>query len=99
MTVQELLIGLTSAGGLGVLTWLGFVVRKFLLNWGKTEQQIRAARVERALKALEAAHATPDKADDLPAEQAAELAQQRLEWSQRLGALTDAVSSAPTKNP
>jgi hypothetical protein len=97
--VQEAINGLIVTAATGTLAAIGWGIRKAIKNYGKTEAEIRAAKLEKALKALEKAHATPDKTDDLPAEKQVELAEKRLEWAHRLKSLTDGLSEPPGETP
>lgn len=91
--VKELLPTLILA----MVAAVGFGVRRAIKNFGKTELQIRMDAEQKALTALEAARKTPDPADDLPAEQAALLAQHKLDMARRLNSITDGLSEQAPK--
>lgn len=82
-----------GAAAAGTIAAICIGVRQAVKNFGKTESEIRQAKFDKALKDLERAHATPDPADDLPAEKAAALAEKKLDNAQRLKAITDGLSS------
>jgi hypothetical protein len=96
---SEAINGIVVTAVAGAIAAIGFGIRKAIKNFGKTEAEIRQTKLEKALKELEKAQATPDPADDLPAAKAVELAERKRDMARRLQALTDGVSEAPPSEP
>lgn len=96
-SLNELVNEMMPALILAAVAAVGYAVRNAIKNFGKTELQIRMDAERKALTALEVARQTPDPTDDLPAEQAALLAQHKLDMARRLNSITDGLAEQPPK--
>ncbi len=84
-TVGTLLVG-------GLCSWGIPAARRAAKNYGKTDVAIAGEKMEEAIKAKEAAHASEDPTDDKPADQKAAEAKLAFDHARRMQAIAEALA-------